>query len=201
MTYYTQFAKAALASFAHMGCLLGDLGGTVRDGVTGSSLASVNVETRLNGALDEAGQTAADGGYQHLLKPASYSVKFWAPEYRTETVNNVQVVAGEHTTLDRSLQPCDTVDQVSFVATPSQSPVGQHITFSASVAGGAAPVSLSWDFADGSSGSGAEVTHSYSAPGVYVVRLTADNSCLLPVTARKGVLVGENFSFLPIQFR
>jgi hypothetical protein len=201
MTYYTQFAKAALATFAHMGCLLGDLGGTVRDGVTGSPLADVNVETRLNSTLDEASQTAADGSYQHLLKTGNYNVVFWAPEYRTETVNNVQVAAGGHTTLDRSLQPCDTVDQVSFVATPGQSPVGEQIAFSATVDGGAAPVSLSWDFGDGSSGSGVEVTHSYSAPGVYGVRLTADNSCLLPAAARRIVLVGDNFSFVPLLFR
>jgi hypothetical protein len=201
MTYYTQFAKAALATFAHMGCLLGNLGGTVRDGVTSSSLASVSVETRFNGALDETSETTADGGYQQLLKTGVYSVTFRAPEYRTETVSGVQIVAGQLTSLDRNLQPCDTVDQVSFIATPSQSPVGQQISFSASASGGAAPLSFSWDFGDGSSGSGAEVTHSYGAPGVYVVRLTADNSCLLPAAARGSVLVGENFSFLPIQFR
>lgn len=201
MAYYTQFAKASLATFAHMGCLLGDLGGVVSDAATGSPLAGVSVQTRLNQTLDESSLTAVDGAYQQLLHEGSYSVVFSAAEHRTETVSNVQIVPGEHTTLNRSLQACDTVDQVSFVATPAQAPVGQQITFNATVLGGAAPVSLSWDFGDGSSGTGTEVTHSYSAPGLYVVRLTADNSCLLPSVARRGVLVGENFVFLPLQHR
>jgi hypothetical protein len=36
---------------------------------------------------------------------------------------------------------------------------------------------------------------------VYGVRLTADNSCLLPAAARRIVLVGDNFSFVPLLFR
>jgi hypothetical protein len=200
MAYYTQFAKAALATFAHMGCLLGDLGGTVSDAM-GSSLAGVSVETRLNQALDEASLTNADGEYQHLLHEGVYSVVFSASEHRTETVNNVQILPGEHTTLDRSLQACDTVDQVSVSAAPGQSPVGQPIAFSATVTGGATPLSFNWDFGDGSSGSGTETTHTYDAPGVYVVRLTVDNSCLYPVVERRSVLVGENFVFLPLQSR
>lgn len=201
MAYYTQFAKAALATFAHMGCLLGDLGGVVSDATTGSPLAGASIQTRLNQTLDETSLTAADGAYQQLLHEGTYSVSFSAAEHRSETVNNVQIAPGEHTTLNRSLQACDTVDQASFVATPAQTTVGQQITFTATVLGGAAPVSLTWDFGDGNSAAGTEVTHSYSAPGVYVVRLTADNSCLLPVLARRSVLVGENFAFLPLQYR
>jgi hypothetical protein len=201
MAYYTQFAKAALATFAHMGCLLGELEGTVSNANTGNPLPGVNVETRLNQALDESSLTAADGTYRHLLHEGVYSVVFFAPEYRTETVSNVQIRPGERIFLNRSLQPCDTVDQVSFIATADQTTVGQSITFSATVNGGAAPVSLAWDFGDGTSGSGLEVTHAYSAPGVYAVRLTADNSCMFPATSRRSVLVGENFVFLPVQFR
>ena len=36
-----------------------------------------------------------------------------------------------------------------------------------------------------------------AAQGMYVVTLSADNSCLLPASARRSVLVGENFIFLP----
>lgn len=202
MAYYTRFVKAALATFAHMGCLLdGELGGTVSNADTGEPLAGVNVQAHLSGVSDEAVQTQANGTYQHLLQAGGYTVVFSAPDYRTETVNNVQVVTGEQTTLDRSLQPCETVKQVSFSAAPSPSPVGEPVAFSATVVGGVAPVSHSWDFGDGSSGTGAEVTHSYAGQGMYVVTLSADNTCLLPSSARRNVFVGENFTFLPLMSR
>jgi hypothetical protein len=202
MTYYTRFVKAALATFAHMGCLLdGELGGTVSDAVSGAPLAGVNVEARLNGIPQDVDQTATNGAYRHLLHSGSYTVAFSAPNYRTETVSSVQVVGGERTTLNRSLTACETVSEVSFTASPSVSPIGEQIAFSASIGGGVAPVSFSWDFGDGSGGSGEQVTHTYTAPGVHVVTLTADNSCLLPASARRSVLVGENFFFFPLTSR
>jgi hypothetical protein len=198
MPYYTRFAKAALATFAHMGCLIdGQLDGTVSNALTGVPLAGVNVEAHLNGTPVDTDQTEANGTYQRLLQSGNYTMVFWAPDYRTETVNNVQITAGEHSTLDRSLQPCDTVDQVSFSITSNPSPPGQTVDFNATVEGGAAPVSLTWDFGDGSSGAGEQVTHSYTDQGMYFVTLTADNSCFLPVTARKSVVVGTKFFFLP----
>ncbi len=198
MSYYTRFARAALATFAHMGCLLdGELGGVVSNAATGAPLAGVNVEARLNGTSQGIQQTGSNGAYQRLLRAGNYMVTFSAPDFRTETVSDVQVAAGGRTTLNRSLQPCETVRQVSFTATPNPSPAGEEITFSATIGGGAAPVSYTWDFGDGSSASGAQVAHSYAAQGLYAVTLSADNSCLLPVSVRRGVLVGENFFFFP----
>ena len=119
MAYYTRFVKAALATFTHMGCLLdGELGGTVSIAATGEPLAGVNVQARLNDVPRRRFRQQPNGTYQHLLQAGSYTVVFSAPDYRTETVNNVQIVAGEQTTLDRSLQPCETVKQVSFSAAP-----------------------------------------------------------------------------------
>ena len=201
MTYYTRFAKAALATFTHMGCLIGDVGGTVSNAVGGAPLEGVRVEARLNGTLDDTRLTAANGAYQHLLEEGSYSLVFSATDYRTVTLNNVQVVAGEHTLRDITLQPCETVKEASFSLSSSRAPVGQPVSFSAVVEGGVAPVNVTWDFGDGTSGSGLEVTHSYSAPGAYRISLTADNSCLSPAGAQSFVLVGENFLFLPVNIR
>jgi hypothetical protein len=53
--------------------------------------------------------------------------------------------------------------QVSFDGTPSRDPDG-------SVA------SWSWDFGDGAQGSGAQVTHTYTAPGRYFPKLTATDN-------------------------
>ena len=202
MSYYTRFAKAALGTFAHMGCLLdGELNGTVSDAISGSPLAGARVEARQNGTPQAVRQTAADGSYHSVLKSGSYTVLFSAPEHRTETVNNVQVAPVDGTTLNRGLQPCDTVDQVSFTTSPSTAPVGQPITFTASVGGGALPVSYSWDFGDGSTGSGAQVTHAFAEQGLHPVTLSADNTCLFPVTARRVALVGDRFFFFPLLSR
>jgi hypothetical protein len=201
MTYYTRFAKAALATFAHMGCLIGDVGGAVSDAVSGSPLEGVRVEARLGTALDDTRLTAANGAYQHLLEEGSYSLVFSAPDYRTVTLDNVQVVAGEHTARDAALQPCETVKGASFSLSSNRYPVGQPVAFSAVVDGGEAPLSITWDFGDGTSGSGLEVVHSYSAPGAYPVSLTVDNSCLSPVADQGMVLVGDHFLFLPVQIR
>jgi hypothetical protein len=110
-------------------------------------------------------------------------------------------VAGEHTSRDAALQPCETVKGASFSLSSSRYPVGQPVAFSAVVEGGEAPLSITWDFGDGTSGSGLEVTHSYSAPGAYPVSLTVDNSCLSPVADQAMVLVGDNFLFLPVLVR
>jgi hypothetical protein len=201
MTYYTRFAKAALATFAHMGCLIGDVGGTVTDAVSGSPLQGVEVAAFLGSAPDDTRQTLADGTYQHLLEEGSYSLVFSAPDYRTLTLNNVQVVAGEHTSRDAALQPCETVKGASFSLSSNRYPVGQPVAFSAVVDGGEAPLNITWDFGDGASGSGQEVTHSYSAPGAYPVSLTVDNSCLSPAADQGVVLVGEDFLFLPVLAR
>jgi PKD repeat protein len=42
--------------------------------------------------------------------------------------------------------------------------------------GGNGPISHSWDFGDGTTGSGATATHSYAAPGTYTVALTAEDA-------------------------
>ncbi|HRQ38218.1 MAG TPA: PKD domain-containing protein [Chloroflexota bacterium] len=52
---------------------------------------------------------------------------------------------------------------------------GQTTTLTASVAAGTA-VSYTWDFGDGSGGSGAVVAHTYAAPGVYTATVIASNA-------------------------
>ena len=62
------------------------------------------------------------------------------------------------------------VDCVSMLET------GETGTFTASVnADATQPVSIRWDFDDGTTGTGMSVSHSWSTPGTYDVTVTADN--------------------------
>ena len=64
----------------------------------------------------------------------------------------------------------------SFTYSPSSPQVGQQITFTASASGGTAPYTFSWNFGDGTSGTGITTTHTYSATGRFTVVLTTKDS-------------------------
>lgn len=58
-------------------------------------------------------------------------------------------------------------------ATPGMAGVGQLVSFAVSVSGAD---SISWNFGDGSSGSGASVTHAFNTAGTFNVSVTATNA-------------------------
>jgi PKD repeat protein len=68
--------------------------------------------------------------------------------------------------------------QASFTFTPGNPVTGQSVSFdaSASTDPDGQITSYSWDFGDGSSGSGESVTHSYQASGSYTVNLTVTDN-------------------------
>lgn len=55
---------------------------------------------------------------------------------------------------------------------PTAPSVGQTLTFNATAIGGTAPYTYAWNFGDGSTGSAANPTHTYSAGGNYTVTVT-----------------------------
>ena len=202
LSYYTEFTKAALATFAHMGCLLDSmLEGNVSNVVTSDPVPGATVKASSDGGTTYSTTTQADGNYQLFLPPDIYTVTFSATDYRTETVDDVQVNLGQTTTLDRSLQPCIAVHDVDFSFNPYRPLVGETVTLTATIGVGELPITYSWDFWDGNSGSGQQVTHAYMAKGAYSVKLTADNTCLVPTTVLHPVFVEVELIYLPFVSR
>lgn len=82
-------------------------------------------------------------------------------------------------TLELEEPPCPNPN-ASFVISPTSPDVNETITFdaSASTAGGNESMdSYTWNFGDGTDGSGRVTTHSYVSAGSYVAKLTVRNDC------------------------
>lgn len=91
------------------------------------------------------------------------------------------------------------------VATPMKVIVGSPVIFTSGLQGGTAPISLSWDFGDGSSGSAAlDPRHTYNATGNETVSVTAVDALSKLVTATitvevvAGPLTADVYALPPI---
>jgi YVTN family beta-propeller protein len=61
-------------------------------------------------------------------------------------------------------------------ATPTPATTGQSVSFDVTTSGGTGPIGTAWVFGDGSTGSGATTSHTYSSSGTYTVRVWANDS-------------------------
>lgn len=199
MPYYTNFVKAALATFAHMGCLLdGEINGVVTDATNSQPLQNVRVDAWLSGENPQSAYTQTAGNYWMPLINGSYTVRFSAEDYASQTISGVQIIKEQATVLNRAMQPCQTVKDFSISLSALRPSVGQEVSFQAQVGSGAPPVTYSWDFGDQSVAEGAMVMHAYSAPGVYLVKATANNACDYPAELYQPVIVDMQTLYLPV---
>src|SRR5207245_4652230 len=76
---------------------------------------------------------------------------------------------------------------ISF--TPASPTQGQSVSFKSIASGGTAPYAYSWDFGDGTRGTGSSALHIYSGSGTFVVSLQVSDSSGLTVPASTVVLV------------
>ncbi len=74
---------------------------------------------------------------------------------------------------------CARIAEADFNWSPFTPTVGQAVTFTGIVspANATSPFSFTWSFGDGIYGTGDSVSHTYTAPGTYIVAMTATN-CL-----------------------
>jgi len=200
LAYYTDFAKAAVATFAHMGCLLeGQLSGVVYSAATLLPLAGAEVRVESTAGRIRTAFTGADGSYRLTLPPGLYGVTASLAGYEAQLAAGVSVAHGQTTTQNFYLQlPCTAVSDPRLSLSPAFPAVGQLATFTASVGSGTGPLSYTWSFGDGSTATGAVVTHAYAAPGSYLATLTAENPCGPAQTAGQTVYVGRLITFFPL---
>ncbi len=177
MPYYTQFTKAALATFAHMGCLIeAGLTGAVRDSSSAAPVAGAQVVARLDAQQAWSTTSLADGSYRLNLQPGTYTVETSATGYVTRTIENVLVGSGQLTNLNIELQACSAVQSVDFTISNAFPQLAETVLFSGA-AQGTLPITYSWTFGDGATASGQTVQHAFSEKGIFSVSMTASNLC------------------------
>ncbi len=81
------------------------------------------------------------------------------------------------------LLPCEAAHDPNFSWTPLTPTAGAVLTFTAS-ASGTEPITFTWSFGDGLTGTGRTAGHSYTHSGTYTVTLTAANACGQAVATR-----------------
>ncbi|HET89931.1 MAG TPA: PKD domain-containing protein [Chloroflexi bacterium] len=77
------------------------------------------------------------------------------------------------------------------------------VRFSGTVIVGSPPITYTWDFGDGSVGSGQIVTHTYalSSTLTYSVTMTATNACPSQETVEKSITLRSPTIYLPLVMR
>ena len=114
-----------------------------------------------------AGTMAAGLGASHMFETAGERTI-------TVTATNSHGSATSTALID-VIDPCPIdAEIIAINLNPSDPIINEAITFTADVRG-TAPVSYSWDFGDGTTGSGARASHMYTEPGEYNVSLTCEN--------------------------
>ena len=201
-SYYTEFTKAALATFAHMGCLLeGQLSGTVKDSASNAGLGGATVEAWQDGNLVRSTTTLPDGTYQLALQPGSYTIQISALDHLSATYQSIPANHSETTRLNASLQPCVFIKDLKINLSNHLPQVSESVDFTASVSAGEAPINFHWDFGDEAAADGAIAAHAYSNRGGYLVKLRAENACGAPQSVGATVFVDVDLFYIPISMK
>jgi PKD repeat protein/subtilisin family serine protease len=83
-------------------------------------------------------------------------------------------------------QPLGLAAQIVAVPESGEAPLA--VSFTGRLSSGS-PTSYAWDFGDGATGTGVDVSHSYPQPGNYLVRLTVANALSQTATTTKSIAV------------
>ncbi len=143
--------------------------------VTLSGLAGFSGTVSLSSSVVPAGPAAS-------LSPSSVSIPSGGTGTSTLTVSTTffspagtytVTVTGTSGSLSHSVSVTVNVQDFSVSSNPT---VGGVVTFTASFSGGTPPYSFTWNFGDGSTGTGNPATHTYSVKGSATVTLTVKDS-------------------------
>jgi len=106
LAYFTDFAKAAVGTLAHLGCLRppGYLAGTVSDVESAAPLEGAQLQVTGTGGRIWLASSAPDGRFSLMLSAGVYDVQATKPGYNASAHPGVQVAEDYTTTLDIPLQ-------------------------------------------------------------------------------------------------
>ncbi len=124
--------------------------------------------------------TSPTGSYTYS-RPGTYTVTF-----------HVTDALGYSSSTSFSVTVAPDLTAVAQVAPPTVD-LGQHTVFSATTSGGTAPVTVTWNFADGSlSSTGNTVTHLYASAGSYPAGATVKDAAGATLTVPVPVTVNPD---------
>ncbi len=106
LSYFTDFVKAAVGTFAHMGCLQSNasyLAGTVTQAGTGEPITGAHILAR-DGVNEWVTNSLSGGDYRLELSPGIVEVSFSAPGYLPYQAADIGVTQSTTTTLNASLE-------------------------------------------------------------------------------------------------
>jgi PKD repeat protein len=94
---------------------------------------------------------------------------------------------------------------VGFTVAPFAPIAGQSVSFTSTVAGSpgytpVAPLTYSWDFGDGTTGTGASTSHTYGLAGTYTVRLAVTDANSAAGTTEHIITIQSNFLAVSFNF-
>ncbi len=148
------------------------------------------VGTMLAGQTAEVVGSSADRSWWVVRFPAAASGQGWVAATLVQPTNtdNVPVVAPPPTP-----QPTSTpAPPLAVISGPAQALSGEQLTFSgtnSSAAPGRSLVNYTWDFGNGTTAQGIEVTVIYQAPGTFQVTLVVTDDTGLQGQARQQVTI------------
>jgi len=112
------------------------------------------------------GTTGTGTSVTHAYSSAQ---SFTATETATDSSSPSQNAAGSQTITVSAPPPLST----SFTFLPASPVVNTPVTFTTTTSGGTSPYSVTWNFGDGSSGTGTSVTHTFTSAKSFTVKETA----------------------------
>ncbi|GAB4152235.1 MAG: hypothetical protein Fur0021_16770 [Candidatus Promineifilaceae bacterium] len=147
------------------------------DDAGGSGVAHVDVYVSLDGGPFALAQENVAGTTSvYALEPGHTYGFFTQAEDNTGNQEFLKTAA------EATIQSLDAAITGLSAANDSPTTLGDATTLTATIAAGS-NVSYTWEFGDGSSGSGPIASHSYPAVGIYTAIVTASNSVSLAMAA------------------
>ncbi len=121
--------------------------------------------TSLVWDFGDGGSAEGTGAVHRFTRPGAYLVTLTATNDAGSTSASTTI-----TVVEAVVPPVASIGRVASTVVE----VGQTLTFTSTSSND--PTTLRWDFGDGARVSGSTARHSWTAPGVYRVRLTVSNS-------------------------